>query len=213
MRRERTRQANESAQRQAFAQRTLAPLQPGANAELTALTSKYRAPGGFLYQMPPDVQARVNELQTGRGFSPSDIGSPTGEPPFPGVVGHIPGLRTPAEAAATIGTAGLGSLPIAAKLGGLAGGLAGAFGGGEAAQQAGIPRPIGELAGGLAGGFAGGIAAPAFAPRFGQAVERAGGVGPLLAGEAGGTQFGPGPYSRALRTLAQREAGRTIETP
>src|SRR5439155_22060074 len=60
---------------------------------------------------------------------------------------------------------------------------------------------------------AGGIAAPAFAPRFGQAVERAGGVGPLLAGEAGGTQFGPGPYSRALRTLAQREAGRTIETP
>src|SRR5436309_2109012 len=212
MRRERVRQQSNMAQRQAFAQRTLAPLQPGINAELAALTSKYRAPGGFTYAMPPDVQARVNQLQTGRGFSPSDVGSPTGEPPFPGVVGHIPGLRTPAEAAATIGTAGLGSLPIAAKLGGLAGGFAGAFGGGEAAQQVGLPRPLGEVAGAIPGALIGGRLGSTIGVRAGQAAERAGGLPALISQEAGGTQFAPGPYSRALRTLAQREEGRNIAT-
>lgn len=137
----------------------------------------------------------AQQLQEARGqplTAPSDIGSPTGEAVFPGVVGKIPGLRTPPEAASTLGTAGFGSIPMAAKAGGLALGLGGAFGGGEAAEQLGAPRPLGEAIGGLGGGLTGGIAGPMAARRIGGqfdiATQRAGGVGGLLGEEVGGTK-------------------------
>lgn len=84
-------------------------------------------------------------------------GYPSGEPPFPGVAGKVPGFRTPAELAATIGTAGIGTTGTLLRRGlqagiGTAAGSIGAMAGGDAAEQVGAPQYVGELVGGLAGG-------------------------------------------------------------
>jgi len=171
------------------------PLSPFGQGVVTSRYAERLSPPGRerFTMMTPAQQLQEARYGKGRVTAPSDIGPPTGEAVFPGVVGKIPGLRTPAEAAATIGTAGMGSIPMAAKAGGLALGLGGAFGGGEVAERTGIPRPIGEVVGGLGGGLAGGVAGPIAARRIGTnldvAAERAGGTRELLGAEVGGSRL------------------------
>jgi hypothetical protein len=147
---------------------------------------------------PTDILRRA--IQSGNIGPLTDEGAPHYGPegaPLP-VVGGIPGLRTLPEAAATIGTAGLGSAPVSAKLGSLAGGL---FGGMAGRQVGGTP---GEITGTLAGGLAGGLAGPSttrLASRAGIAASDAveaqtgqRGLPGMLVGEQGGTRIGHTGY-------------------
>jgi hypothetical protein len=83
-----------------------------------------------------------------------------GEEPLPGMLGKIPGFRTPGEVGATVATAGFGTTGsivgrgIQATVGTAAGSL-GATGGREVAEEAGVSPWAGELAGGLLGGMVG----------------------------------------------------------
>ena len=141
-----------------------------------------------------------------------DIGSPHFGPagaPLP-VTGNIPGLRTLPEAAATIGTAGLGTAPLTSKVGGALGALGGGYGGREIGREVGGSEgaAIGEVAGTLAGGLAGGVTAPLAARGVEQRIAAEGGPrAALLAGERGGTRLPKEIYDehRALKTLVQEE--------
>jgi hypothetical protein len=133
-----------------------------------------------------------------------------GDVRFPGVVGKIPGFRDPAELAATVGTLGFGTAgPLAARAGqavaGTALGSAGAAAGRPIAEEAGLPPAVGELAGGLAGGITGfKVGGP-----LGEATARA--TAERLAVQTTPEITAPA-YSRVLRNLTQREAGRDIAT-
>lgn len=115
-----------------------------------------------LAQTDPDV-ARGLILEGNVGPA-TDIGSQQHGPegaPLPGVVGKVPGFRTLPEAAATLGTAGIGLGPGSLLQRTLRGGgtIIGGSGLATAAEPVseatGIPEPITELGLGLAGGFAG----------------------------------------------------------
>jgi hypothetical protein len=140
-----------------------------------------------LQAYPPEVAAGL--IEQGNIGPVTDIGSPhygAEGAPLP-IVGDIPGFRTLPEAAATIGTAGLGSGGALMKLGMLGGGTGGGYAGREVA---GTP---GEIIGTLGGALVGGAVAPKIGRALTEAVQaRPGG----LMNEAGGTRlphsFGPG---------------------
>src|SRR3990167_6335668 len=148
--------------------RQKATLGTGLTPEETARAYKAGLP---IRSDPAGGPPRIGEALTPSGQR--DIGSPHGEPPFPGLVGKIPGLRTPAELAATLGTAGLGSAPVASKVGALIAGSGGAYGGRQAAPVIGVSPGVGELVGGLGGGLAGAVAGPRVTRVTGQAVGEA----------------------------------------
>src|SRR3990167_1215490 len=108
---------------------------------LTEISGRLGAEGRF---PSPAERAEIDRLTAIIEGSP---GAPHGEPPFPGIVGKVPGFRTPAELAATLGTGGLGSASALVKAGALIGGTGGAFGGGEAGER--IAGPRGRMAGEL----------------------------------------------------------------
>jgi hypothetical protein len=185
MRRERMRHANESAQRQAFRQRTALSIAPDVVAHRAQTMQEFAQKGYLGPQAPGHEGHGLGPPQYGehRGLLPGAIRNLT----TPVIGGDPTGLSSPIGA--LTGLVGLGAAPLAASVGGLIGGTAGAFGGGEAAQRLSLPRPVGELAGGLAGGLGGGFAGSAIAPRLGAAAERAGGYGALAAQESGGTRI------------------------
>lgn len=150
------------------------------------------------------------------GLQGVDIGSPSYGPegaPLPGVVGKIPGFRTLPEAAATVGTAGVGTygglLTRAGLIGaGQAGASAGELGGPEIVKPF-APDEYASLAaipGALVGGLAAGTGGARLGSAFDRAIAREGGFGALgqrvLTEEQGGIAL---PFGRKQPTQAAVE--------
>ena len=139
----------------------------------------------LMNQGPDVVKALIEQGNVG---PVADIGSPRTGPegaPLP-VVGDIPGFRTLPEAAATIGTAGIGlgagSLAQTALrgAGAVIGASAASMGAEPVSEATGIPRPITELALALTGGIAGyGVGGKIGAAAMPIAAERAAARGAL----------------------------------
>ena len=146
MRRERVRQQNNMAQRQAFAQNTMQGFanRPDVAAHRLATEQEFAQKGYLGETASGHLQPGPPQYAEHRGLLGGAIRNLT----TPVIGGDPTGLSSPVGF--LTGAVGAGLAPLSASAFGLAGGTAGAIGGGEAAQRLGIPRPIGELAGGLA---------------------------------------------------------------